>query len=109
MERVHRVSLKRQRLGDANSSNVNMMAAEELREEEIASMEGNDRQAEDISNTLLRTAGSPLVEPNPERFTHATTLSGVTNHESVTSFNCSLCSKQFNLRHSLRRHMKTHV
>ncbi|VEL06748.1 unnamed protein product [Protopolystoma xenopodis] len=43
------------------------LGVEELREDELISMDCNDRQAEDISNSLLQSAGNPIVEPNPER------------------------------------------
>uniref|UniRef100_A0A5K3FN19 C2H2-type domain-containing protein n=1 Tax=Mesocestoides corti TaxID=53468 RepID=A0A5K3FN19_MESCO len=126
MERVHRVSLKRQKR-DPYGSACCSAAEEFLREEEIASMQGNDRQADDISNTLLRSAGSPLVEPNPERcaqFTNTNTtttaatidcmLTSAASSASIFSKDrspavCSLCGKQFALQYSLRRHLKTHM
>ncbi|KAG5453668.1 hypothetical protein CSKR_201800 [Clonorchis sinensis] len=96
MERVHQVSLKRQRqriqshlagtssehrsdsslfCSDSICGSLNQDRAdgsrssgmEELREDEILSMNSNEKQAEDISNTLLIRAGDPKVEPNPER------------------------------------------
>ncbi len=100
MERVHRVSLKRHQ-------KVTGGTTDELRQDEIASMEGNDRQAEDISNTLLRSAGSPLVEPNPERF-QQTGVTLVPANEERAAFSCPVCGKAFSLRHSLRRHIKMH-
>ncbi|CAH8824993.1 unnamed protein product [Trichobilharzia szidati] len=120
MERVHRVSLKRQRqrfnrtsmsiqspssgdnrselsghhsnmnsvgrtttattttttttatLGDNNDQEID--GIEELREDEILSMNSNEKQAEDISNSLLIRAGDPVVEPNPERLYNAALL-----------------------------------
>ncbi|VDP29114.1 unnamed protein product [Schistosoma mattheei] len=128
MERVHRVSLKRQRQrfhqsnmsiqspssGDNRSelsghnSNLNSISRtnigdndqeldniEELREDEIISMNSNEKQAEDISNSLLIRAGDPVVEPNPERLYNAallavanSTRSGLTNYLNDTSSNC---------------------
>ncbi|CAH8471978.1 unnamed protein product [Heterobilharzia americana] len=127
MERVHRVSLKRQRQrfnqsnmsiqspssGDNRSelsghhSNLNSVSRtttgdnneqqldgiEELREDEILSMNSNEKQAEDISNSLLIRAGDPVVEPNPERLYNAallavanSTRTGFTGHlNSVSS------------------------
>ncbi|KAH8849684.1 Ras-responsive element-binding protein 1 [Schistosoma japonicum] len=110
MERVHRVSLKRQRQrfhqssvsiqspssGDNRSElsghNSNLYSVsrtnigdndqeldniEELREDEILSMNSNEKQAEDISNSLLIRAGDPVVEPNPERLYNAALLAVV--------------------------------
>lgn len=99
MERVHQVSLKRQRQrvqsasgpegqrldasGDTRSTNGTYApdtgsnlaeATEELREDEIISMSSNEKQAEDISNSLLTRAGDPVVEPNPERLYTAALL-----------------------------------
>nr|CAH8822606.1 unnamed protein product [Trichobilharzia regenti] len=122
MERVHRVSLKRQRqrfnqtssmsiqspssgdnrselsghysnknsvgrattatttttttatLGDNNNNDQEIDGIEELREDEILSMNSNEKQAEDISNSLLIRAGDPVVEPNPERLYNAALL-----------------------------------
>ncbi|CAH8487245.1 unnamed protein product [Schistosoma rodhaini] len=128
MERVHRVSLKRQRQrfhqsnmsiqspssGDNRSelsghnSNLNSISRtnigdndqeldniEELREDEIISMNSNEKQAEDISNSLLIRAGDPVVEPNPERLYNAallavanSTRSGLTNYLNDTSSTC---------------------
>lgn len=87
MERVHWVSLKRQKqkhqiglfeastlspsVGEASPQTTQQapkLNIEELRDEEIVSMDNNDKQAEDISNAILRSAGSPKIEPNPERF-----------------------------------------
>ncbi|TPP66010.1 Ras-responsive element-binding protein 1 [Fasciola gigantica] len=99
MERVHQVSLKRQRQrghcaygpegqrvdsgGDIPSMNGSCTSdvgsnfpegTEELREDEIISMSSNEKQAEDISNSLLTRAGDPVVEPNPERLYTAALL-----------------------------------
>ncbi|CDS36940.1 ras responsive element binding protein 1 [Echinococcus multilocularis] len=135
MERVHRVSLKRQRTTGLASSTIPTVgpesgaavavetgAEEYLRDEEIASMRGNDRQAEDISNSLLRSAGSPVVEPNPERLALRTrppppslpsTLSmgeGADQSEcGVAAMMCPVCGRTFGLAQSLRRHLKTHL
>uniref|UniRef100_A0A158RAJ0 Ras-responsive element-binding protein 1 n=1 Tax=Taenia asiatica TaxID=60517 RepID=A0A158RAJ0_TAEAS len=135
MERVHRVSLKRQRTSCIPSSAVPAAgpasravvavetgAEEYLRDEEIASMRGNDRQAEDISNSLLRSAGSPLVEPNPERLALRlrpqppplrSTLSvggeaGPSDCGVVTMM-CPVCGRTFGQAQSLQRHLKTHL
>ncbi|KAL3309877.1 hypothetical protein Ciccas_011565 [Cichlidogyrus casuarinus] len=82
MERVHHVNLKRQKsknvdlqvssdsiksMGVSSSSLEGSQVSGELTSEELLSMTCNDRQAEDISNQLLQTAGSPKVEPNPGR------------------------------------------
>lgn len=135
MERVHRVSLKRQRTAGTSSSTLPTAGAESgtvvaveagaeeyLRDEEIASMRGNDRQAEDISNSLLRSAGSPLVEPNPERLAirlrpqppslHSTLSvdGGVGQSDcEVVAMMCPVCGRTFGQSQSLRRHLKTHL
>lgn len=140
MERVHHVSLKRQRtcasvFSTASTQNMKSVSmdtheGEFLRDDEIASMRGNDRQAEDISNSLLRSAGSPVVEPNPERLAHRShnppplpmtaSAGGVTASSSVISLDCDtvsmgsatlcpICGRGFGLAQSLRRHLKTHI
>ncbi|KAL5103796.1 U2 small nuclear ribonucleoprotein auxiliary factor 35 kDa subunit-related protein 2 [Taenia crassiceps] len=132
MERVHRVSLKRQRATGTSSSALptvgsesgaavveNTGAEEYLRDEEIASMRGNDRQAEDISNSLLRSAGSPLVEPNPERLAlrsrpqppplHPVGGEAGQSDGGVMVMICPVCGRTFGQAQSLRRHLKTHL
>ncbi|KAA3681167.1 uncharacterized protein DEA37_0002792 [Paragonimus westermani] len=122
MERVHQVSLKRQRqriqcqmtgafgtgllngeqrsdgtaprpggnpsepgLSDSTRSD----GLEELREDEILSMCSNEKQAEDISNTLLIRAGDPVVEPNPERLYSAALLAAAAAAVAVAVSNSS--------------------
>ncbi|KAM7538648.1 hypothetical protein Aperf_G00000058509 [Anoplocephala perfoliata] len=129
MERVHRVSLKRchQRSSPGSFLSAESFTAatdleagaegtEYLREEEIASMRGNDLAAEDISNRLLKSAGSPLIEPNPQRLANqhrvdAKTASpqSLTFEESPTAMMCPVCGRSFGASHSLRRHLKTHL
>ncbi|VDD78886.1 unnamed protein product, partial [Mesocestoides corti] len=127
MERVHRVSLKRQKR-DPYGGACCLAAEEFLREKEIASMQGNDRQTDNISNTLLRSAGCPLVETNSERCAQFTNTNTTTTAATVDCMStssaystsssmskerspavCSLCGKQFALQYSLRRHLKTHM
>ncbi|CAL8096370.1 unnamed protein product [Calicophoron daubneyi] len=127
MERVHQVSLKRQRqriqtiqqsfstdrdsqkskgvsthstctkksvIQDPALSGLDLRVAdkfgrlEELGEDEILSMSSNEKQAEDISNTLLIRAGNPIVEPNPERlYTAAFLAAAVSTTNTSTTTN----------------------
>ncbi|VDP71731.1 unnamed protein product [Echinostoma caproni] len=112
MERVHQVSLKRQRqrvqcaqgpdgqridsIGDTRSFNSACASetasnlpegSEELREDEIISMSSNEKQAEDISNTLLTRAGDPVVEPNPERLYSAALLAATAAAAAAAAVN----------------------
>ncbi|KAF7262147.1 hypothetical protein EG68_00506 [Paragonimus skrjabini miyazakii] len=122
MERVHQVSLKRQRqriqcqmtgvfgtglLNSEQRSDGTVLRSggnpsepglsdstrsdglEELREDEILSMCSNERQAEDISNTLLIRAGDPVVEPNPERLYSAALLAAAAAAVAVAVSNSS--------------------
>ncbi|KAM3188375.1 hypothetical protein ACTXT7_000349 [Hymenolepis weldensis] len=123
MERVHRVSLKRCHQRSSPSEmcpiGINMGSetgeTEYLREEEIASMRGNDRAAEDISNRLLKSAGSPLVEPNPQRLAnqHRVDSRSISPQpmkidEGPTVIMCPVCGRGFGLAQSFRGHLKTH-
>lgn len=38
-----------------------------LSEQEWIQMSSSDRKAEDISHSLLKQAGDPVIEPNPHR------------------------------------------
>nr|CDS29926.1 ras responsive element binding protein 1 [Hymenolepis microstoma] len=123
MERVHHVSLKRchKRLSPVEicSATDNMESemgeTEYLREEEIASMRGNDRAAEDISNRLLKSAGSPLVEPNPQRLANQHRVDSGSISPQQKSFDgeptaimCPVCGRGFGFAQSFRRHLKSH-
>ena len=57
-------SLSDQILQDVSKS---FSKTEFLSEQEWLQMSSSDRKAEDISHSLLKQAGDPVIEPNPHR------------------------------------------
>lgn len=126
MERVHNVSLKRsnQRSNTAGANSfargikAELGSAEYLREDEINSMRGNDRAAEDISDSLLKSAGSPIIEPNPHRLSNQNRAESsrilpppyqpISVPERPTLLICPICGELFDLEQNFRRHLKIH-